>query len=99
VNNYLVWFYLNTPNPNSVWQYPTQAADAYSPDFNVTELSQFCEQNNTRFVVLYEYQANQYYNTTLTANTALTALTANQRFTLDATFGTSPNRIFVLTFR
>ncbi len=61
VNNYLVWFYLNTKSPDLVWQYPVQAADAYKPDFNVTEFAVYCQQNNTRFVLLYENEA--YFNT------------------------------------
>jgi hypothetical protein len=99
INNYLVWFYLNTDSPDIVWQYPEKAADAYKPDFNVTEFASYCQQNNTRFVLLYENDGVQYFETNWTASDLLTTLTASQQFTLQEAFGKAPNRIFVLTFQ
>jgi 4-amino-4-deoxy-L-arabinose transferase-like glycosyltransferase len=101
LNNYLVWFYLTqkAPYPNTVWQYPQQAADAYKPDFNTTEFTLFCEQNNTQIVLLYEYNENTYFESNLTAAQVSNMLIATHRFTLEAEFGTAPNRIFVFAFQ
>ncbi|NLE04220.1 MAG: hypothetical protein GX638_05380, partial [Crenarchaeota archaeon] len=67
-NSYMVWFYLNqkTPHPsNNVTQYPKLAVDAYTPDFNISECIYICEQNNTKFVLLYEHaEATTYFETT-----------------------------------
>ncbi len=100
INNYLVWFYLTQkgPSPNVVWQYPVQAADAYMPNFNVTEFSFFCQQNKTQIVLLYEHGGNSYFESNLTAAQVSNMLTETQHFTFKTEFGTTPNRIFVFAF-
>jgi len=100
INDYMVWFYLNskTPSESQVWQYPKVAADAYTPSFNTTEFINLCQKQNTKFVFLYEYNDTSYYNTNLTQSGISAMLNATGRFTLTKAFGIEPNRIFVLYF-
>ena len=101
LNNYLVWFYLNakTPSQSTVWQYPTQAVDAYTPSFNVTDFISLCQQNNAKYVFLYEYNGYNYFNSNLTSNDVSAMLSVSGRFALMEAFGTPPNRIFVFAFK
>ena len=101
INDDMVWFYLNlkAPSQNRVWQYPKQAADAYTPNFNTTEFVNLCQQNNTKYVFLYENGKNpQYYESTVTPSEIMNMFNATGRFTLQSSFGTIPNRIFVFSF-
>jgi len=99
----MLWFYLNDKTPNSnqnrTLQYPQQAVDAYTPNFNTTECIALCQQNNVKYVLLFEYGGTTpYFNSTLTESEVYSMLNATSRFILQATFGTIPNRIFVFSF-
>jgi 4-amino-4-deoxy-L-arabinose transferase-like glycosyltransferase len=101
INDDMVWFYLNqnAPSQSSVWQYPKQAVDAYTPNFNKTEFVNLCQQNNTKYVLLYENGKNpQYYESTVTPSDITNMLNATGRFTIQSSFGTAPYRIFVFSF-
>ena len=100
LNDYMVWFGLisQSPSDSKVWQYPALASDAYTISFNTTEFIALCHKTNTKYVFLYEYNDNHYFNSTLTQHDILAALNATNRFTVAETFGTEPNRIFVLSF-
>ena len=99
---FMVWFYLNLKNPSQnyeqTWQYPQLAADAYTPDFNVPEFIGLCQERNVKYVMLYENGWLQYFNSTMTEPEVYSMLNETGRFVLQATFGTWPNRIFVLSF-
>ena len=101
-NEYMVRFFLSTKNPdqnyNEVWQYPSLAVDAYTPDFNVTQFITLCKQQNVKYVLLYEFKGQQYFNSTLTAQAIYGSLNETNLFSEKATFGVQPNRIFVLSF-
>ena len=101
-NQYMVWFYLFLKNPSQnfseIWQYPAQAVDAYAEDFNVSQFILLCQQNNAKYVMLYEFGDSQYFNSTLTALTVCSMLNQTGQFAPAATFGTQPNRIFVFSF-
>jgi 4-amino-4-deoxy-L-arabinose transferase-like glycosyltransferase len=101
-NQYMVWFYLYLKNPNQnyseIWQYPTQAVDAYIEDFNVSQFILLCQQNNAKYVMLYEFGDSQYFNSALTTLTICSMLNQTGQFTHAATFGNQPNRIFVFSF-
>jgi len=101
-NEYMVRFYLSAKNPdqkyNQTWQYPAEAVDAYTPDFNTPAFMSLCQQNNVKYVFLYEYGGLKYFNSNLTAQTVYNSLDETERFTLQATFGTQPNRVFVFLF-
>jgi asparagine N-glycosylation enzyme membrane subunit Stt3 len=101
-NQYMLWYYLSVNNPNQnynqTWQYPAQAVDAYTPDFNTSEFIHLCQGSNVGHVLLYEYNGWQYFNSTLTEKRVQDMLNETGRFGLQATFGMEPNRIFVMSF-
>jgi 4-amino-4-deoxy-L-arabinose transferase-like glycosyltransferase len=101
-NRDMVWFYLNSKSTSQtqVYQYPELAADAYSPEINITELVNYCQTNGTGYVMLYEYGGTiQYFDSNLTEQTVYGMLNSTGRFTSQATFGIAPQRIFVLSFK
>jgi 4-amino-4-deoxy-L-arabinose transferase-like glycosyltransferase len=102
-NEFMVWFYLNDKtldlNQNQTLQYPQQAVDAFKPDFNTTKFIGLCQQYNVKYVLLFEYGgATPYFNSTLTEQEIYLMLNETNRFTLKTSFGTNPNRIFILSF-
>ncbi len=101
-NKDMVWFYLNSKSPSQtqVYQYPELAVDAYTPEFNVTKLVNFCQVNGTKYVMLFEYGGNiQYFDSNLTEQAVYGMLNGTGRFTLQATYGAAPQRIFVMSFK
>jgi 4-amino-4-deoxy-L-arabinose transferase-like glycosyltransferase len=102
-NQFMVWFYLNEKTAdlkrNQALQYPEQAVDAFTPDFNVTEVISLCEMRDVKFVLMFEYGATTpFFDSTLNEQQVYNMLDATGRFTLQASFGDSPNRIFVFSF-
>jgi len=58
-----------------------------------------CEANNTKYVLLFEYGHDlPYLQSDLTASKVYEQIDATGNFTLNQTFGTEPNRIFVFEF-
>jgi 4-amino-4-deoxy-L-arabinose transferase-like glycosyltransferase len=100
INDDMVWFYLNlkAPSESPVWQYPQQAADAYTPIFNATEFVNLCQRNNTKYVMIYENDKNRYFESALTPDDIISLLNITGRFALQSTFGLVPKRIFVFSF-
>ncbi len=96
----MVKFYLSAyeSKNNAVWQYPVLPADAYAPTFNVTELTLICQEKQTNYLLLYEYNDAHYFETNLTAPIVCNTLLQNVNFTYQTTFGTAPLRIYVFQF-
>jgi len=101
-NQYMVRYYLNVKDPSfefsKAWQYPAQAADAYTPDFNISDFTLLCQQHHAKYVLLYEYGEKTYFNTNLTAQIICSMLNGTPWFRLQKTFGSEPERIFVFSF-
>jgi hypothetical protein len=103
-NKYMVSFCLSTKDAtrnynDTCQQYPAAAMDSFAPIFNATELVAMCEANSTRYVLLFEYGKDlPYFQSDLTAPQVYGQVNATGHFTLDQTFGTEPNRIFVFEF-
>ncbi len=97
----IVSFYLQVNNrQNQVFQYPEQAVDTYQPNFNVDELVRLCEQNNVKYLFIYDNAPIfQFFNTTLTIGTIKISMNDSGRFTDEKSFGNSPYRIFLESFR
>jgi 4-amino-4-deoxy-L-arabinose transferase-like glycosyltransferase len=97
---FYLWTHDNTATP--VYQYPAKAVDAYTPNFNITELTIQCRQNNVQYLFTYEYGGTvPYFNTTLNLQQIYMHLYASGNFTQiaeKATFGQNPRRIFILEF-
>jgi 4-amino-4-deoxy-L-arabinose transferase-like glycosyltransferase len=109
-------FYLHSDDTkhNAVWQYPEVPVDAFTPNFNITELIGLCKEHNVKYVFTYEYGGDvPYFNTTLNLMEIYMQLYASGKFAylsgnslmedltregLIPAFGTNPRRIFVLTF-
>jgi 4-amino-4-deoxy-L-arabinose transferase-like glycosyltransferase len=108
----IVQFYLRAEGKgNPVYQYPENAVDAYTPDFNIGTFVSQCRTNNVKYVLMYEYGADvPYFNTTLTAMDVFMQLSGTGDFgnlpTLlsygtvasGTVFGVSPRQIYVITF-
>ena len=97
----MVRFFLeaNESQRNQVWQYPALAVDAFTPEFNATQLVSLCEEHNTRILLLYEYgQTTPYFNSTLTTVQIWDSMNRTGRFGYVAYFGESPRAIYVLSF-
>lgn len=100
-NRDMVWFYLNSEkeNPTPIYQYPMQAVDAYPVEFDITELTRYCQINGTRYVLLYEYEGTPtYYGSSLNEQAVYKMLVETGSFTLEASFGSTPRRMFVFSF-
>ncbi len=100
-SNDMVWFYLNQfrTSQTPVYQYPNLAVDAYTPEFTANQFVNYCQTNGTRCVLLYEDGGNSYFNSTLNEQAVYGMLNSTGRFTLQATFGKEPDRIFVMSFK
>ena len=100
----MVKFYLWEDGENDIqtYQYPTMPVDTYTPNFNITEFIGLCKQNNVKYVFTYENGGTvPYFNTTLNLQQIYEQLYASGNFshiTDEATFGSNPRRIFILTF-
>jgi hypothetical protein len=91
-NQDMVRFYLpaNQSGQNQVFQYPELPIDSFSYTFNVTELVVLCQENNVKYVFLYEHaDIMEVY----------TNLTASGRFTYEAVVGATPRSISILSFK
>ncbi len=97
----IVKFYAQTNSPvcHNILQYPPYPVDTFTPEFNMTELVAMCEQNNVKYVMLFEYgETYPYYESTLTQKQVYSMLTDSSRFINQASFGSYPCRIFILSF-
>ncbi len=87
---------------NQIWQYPALAVDAYTPNFNITQFVNLCEQNNVKYIILYDYGSQTaFYNTTLTYSNILQQIANTGRFgvpTDQPFFGQMPHRLFLVRF-
>ena len=100
----MIRFYLakNGNNQIQTYQYPLLPTDTYTPTFNITELINECKQYSVKYLFTYEQGGTfPYYNTTLNPQLVFEQLYASGNFSRisnEATFGTNPRRIFILTF-
>ena len=103
-NGDMVRFYLwaDSTKKNRVYQYPELPVDTYTPIFNITEFIVLCKQGNVKYVFTYEYGGLvPYFNTTLNLQKIYVDLYDSGNFTHiseNATFGSNPRRIFILTY-
>jgi 4-amino-4-deoxy-L-arabinose transferase-like glycosyltransferase len=99
INDQMVKFYMNAyqAKTNPVLQYPALPVDDYVPQFNTSELVAICQQNNVRYLMVYEYKGLPYFNTPLNAGYTSSYIMETGYFNYTAQIGTSPNRIFIFT--
>jgi uncharacterized membrane protein len=92
LNQDMVWFYLpaDRTGQTQVMQYPELAIDAFTIDFNVTELITLCENKNVKYVLLYEHaNVMEVYE----------QLYKTGRFTYEYVVGEVPRSISILAFQ
>jgi 4-amino-4-deoxy-L-arabinose transferase-like glycosyltransferase len=100
----MVSFYLWThgDTQTQVYQYPAQAIDAYTPNFNIADLIAQCRENNVQYIFTYEYGGTvPYFNSTLNLQQVYVQLYDSGNFSHisdNMTFGANPRRIFLLEF-
>ena len=103
----MFWFYLSSNmSNNQIWQYPESPVDAYTPNFNITEFINLCEQHNVKYIILYDYGVHQtFFNSTLDITQVETILFNAHRFgvpTDQPFFGSFSNnkgyRLFLVRF-
>jgi hypothetical protein len=100
-NEDMVKFYLpaDVSRQNVVLQYPELPVDAFTPNFNVTELITLCQEQNVKYVFLYEYGGDvPYFQSTLTAMEVYSELSNSGRFTDEYRVGISPRTITIFSF-
>lgn len=102
-NKDMLEFYLPANmSQDQVWQYPELPVDAFTPNFNITEFVNLCEQHNVKYVILYDYGADShFFNTTLTYSNVTTLLYESGRFGYtgdEPFFGEMPHRTFLVGF-
>ncbi len=83
----------------NVLQYPNLAVDVNKPNFDTTELINNCKSENVKYLVLFEYgEIFPYHDSTLTAQQVCNMLNETKSFTLQTSFGSYPQKIFVYSF-
>jgi hypothetical protein len=104
-NHDMVQFYLwaHGDRNTKVLHYPTLPVDAYTPDFNMTELVELCRENNVQYALLFEYgdMHRPYFDTDLNCQKVYEQLYQSTNFsevTVEQIFGDTPRQIFVITF-
>jgi hypothetical protein len=51
---------------DQIWQYPSLAVDAFTPNFNINEFVGLCRERNVKYIILYDFGVNaEFFNTTL----------------------------------
>ena len=100
-------FYLpKNMTSEQIWQYPALAVDAFTPDFNITEFVNLCQQRHVKYIILYDFGIHyEFFNTTLDYTQVKTMIAATGKFgdPLDQPFwgdynGWMGNRIFLVRF-
>jgi hypothetical protein len=68
LNQDMLRFYLPANmSSDQIWQYPDLPVDAFTPNFNITDFVDLCEQRNVRYLILYDFGVDTpFFNTTLT---------------------------------
>jgi hypothetical protein len=100
-NKDMVKFSLHTneTTQNQVLQYPVMPVDAFTPDFNTTELIILCEEQKVRYAFLPEYGGEvPYFRSNMTAMTIYQELTNSSRFSYEHRVGDFPRTITIFSF-
>jgi 4-amino-4-deoxy-L-arabinose transferase-like glycosyltransferase len=60
-------FYLpKNMSSEQIWQYPSLAVDAFTPNFDIAEFLNLCVQRNVKYIILYDFGINtKFFNSTL----------------------------------
>ncbi len=75
-------FYLpSNMSQDQIWQYPALAVDSFTPNFNIAEFVNLCQQRNVKYIILYDFGINtQFFNSTLDYTQVKTMIANTGRF-------------------
>ncbi len=82
LNQDMFKFYLPANmSQDQIWQHPALAVDAFTPNFNITEFVDLCQQRNVKYIILFDYGPHmQFFNTTLDYTQVMTMIYDTGRF-------------------
>lgn len=91
---------------DQIWQYPSLAVDSFTPNFDIKEFVQLCQERNVKYIILYDYGIHTtFFNSTLDYTQVENMIWNTSRFgdPLDQPFwgnysGASGDRIFLVRF-
>lgn len=97
---YVVRFYfgMNDFADEKLWDYPEEPVDVYKTLFNETELIEYCEILNIKYLMLYEYGDMKFFQSEMTSNNILEIIINTGSFSVEKEFGSYPHRIYILQF-
>ena len=75
-------FYLHyNMSRDQIWQYPDLPVDSFTPNFNITEFLNLCQERNVKYIILFDYGIHtQFFNTTLDYTQVETMIYSTGRF-------------------
>jgi hypothetical protein len=99
----MIRFYFLANQSINTWlyQYPEMPVDTYTPDINVTQIVNLCQEHNIKYIMVDEYGGDtfHYFNTTYNFADLNASLMATGRFQYEpVSFYEEPGRIFIMTF-
>jgi hypothetical protein len=66
---------------DQIWQYPELAVDAFTPNFNITEFIILCQEQNVKYIILFDYGPHMlFFNSTLDYQQVQTLIYNTGRF-------------------
>jgi hypothetical protein len=66
---------------DQIWQYPDLPVDSFTPNFNITEFLNLCQERNVKYIILFDYGIHtQFFNTTLDYTQVETMIYSTGRF-------------------
>jgi hypothetical protein len=82
LNQDMFRFYLPANmSTDQIWQYPEQAVDAFTVNFNITEFVGLCQTRNVKYIILFDYgPQTKFYNSTLDYQQVQTMIYNTHRF-------------------
>lgn len=97
INMDMAHFYLDAyeSKNNPTCQYPSYPIDAYTMNFNITEMIGVCQLNNVKYLLLYENHDSSFMNTTLTIQNVKDMIIQSDKFNAPITFGDAPTSLWV----
>ena len=82
LNQDMFRFYLpKNISSEQIWQYPSLAVDAFTPNFNITEIVSLCQERNVKYIILFDWGPHTtFFNTTLDYAQVQTMIYNTHRF-------------------
>ncbi|MCL4429680.1 MAG: glycosyltransferase family 39 protein, partial [Chloroflexi bacterium] len=66
---------------DQIWQYPSLPVDSFTPNFNITEFLNLCQERNVKYIILFDWGPHTtFFNTTLDYAQVQTMIYNTHRF-------------------